>query len=73
MDPFDRIIYIIIILASLALFATFYMTEVQSEGFGYNPTFQGWIDMAAGVTVFLWILGFLLLFLNRRMSTSGFA
>ena len=72
MDPSDRIVYGIIVLAFLSLFATFYISGIQAQIPARQPL-QGWVNAAGAVTVFLFVLGFVILFLNRRMSTAGFA
>jgi hypothetical protein len=72
MDAFERIVYGIIVVAVLSLFATFYLLDIQTEVPARQPL-QGLVNAAAAVTVFLFVLGFVILFLNRRMSTAGFA
>jgi len=75
MDPIGRIVLGIIAAAFLSLFATFYLLEAQSamNVAGEGQYLQGPIDIAAGITVFLMVLGFVILLLNRRMGASGYS
>ena len=72
MDLTERIVLAIIVLTFLSVFVTFYLTEAQCEM--PDPEYlQGSIDVAAGIAIFLNVLGFAILLVNRRMSRSTYS
>jgi nitrate reductase gamma subunit len=72
MDLVERIVYGIIVFTFLSLFATFYLAEAQSK-MPYPEYLHGPIEAVAGITIFLIVLGFAMLLINRRTNKSSYS
>jgi len=72
MDTLDRIVAGIIAVAFLSLLATFYFLEVQTVVPPYTQFLETLTEIAGSITIFLIVLGFAILLINRRMGSSGY-